>query len=104
MSRQLQELIASPGILGPAKVLVADTAFPVSGLCEGRIVTPYKEGEIERLPLASRLGARARSDAITSLRQAAEWGMGAACKVYRTLALPLPYNQEVRAVRLENIL
>lgn len=30
--------------------------------------------------------------------------MGAACKLYRTLTLPLPYNQDVRALRLDNIL
>jgi hypothetical protein len=43
------------------------------------------------------------SAAITSIRQAAEWGMGAVEKVYKRLQLDLPYNQKTRAQRLENI-
>ena len=43
------------------------------------------------------------TSAITSLRQAAEWGMGAVPKVYRHLDLPLPFDPSVRAVRLNNI-
>jgi hypothetical protein len=46
---------------------------------------------------------QAMSDSIPSLRQAAEWGMGEACKVYRQLMLPLPFNPQIRAKRLTNI-
>jgi hypothetical protein len=37
------------------------------------------------------------------MRQSAEWGMGAVERVYRQLLLPLPYNQYVRARRLETM-
>ncbi|ETV69601.1 hypothetical protein H257_14740 [Aphanomyces astaci] len=43
------------------------------------------------------------SDSITSLRQAAEWGMGSAVKVYRQLDLKLPYDPTLRGRRLQNI-
>lgn len=46
---------------------------------------------------------RVMSDCITSLRQAAEWGMGAVSKVYRQLLLPLPYDPDLRALRLNNM-
>jgi hypothetical protein len=83
--------------------VASDSAFPVSGRCAGRIVTPLKEGDLERHPLNCRLGMKAMSDCITSLRQAAEWGMGAVSKVYRLLLLPLPYNPELRSLRLNSM-
>ncbi|OQR97764.1 hypothetical protein ACHHYP_10059 [Achlya hypogyna] len=76
VSRKLQEKIAREGCK-----LCADTAFPVRGLVEGKIITPIKEGDIDRYHPACRLGVQALSDSITSLRQAAEWGMGAVDKV-----------------------
>ena len=43
------------------------------------------------------------SNAVISIRQAAEWGMRAVEKCFRRLSLPLPYNPEVRCQRLTNI-
>lgn len=103
MSRALQERLDDPRRGGPGMKIASDSAFPVSGRCAGRIVTLIKEGDSDRLPPECRLGMQAMSDSITSLRQAAEWGMGSSVKVYRQLALPLPYNPGVRGRRLVNI-
>jgi hypothetical protein len=40
---------------------------------------------------------------VTSVRQAAEWGMGAPSKVFRRLNMRLPFNPETRRLRLSNI-
>ncbi|ETV83051.1 hypothetical protein H257_04794 [Aphanomyces astaci] len=82
--------------------VVADSAFPVSGGLIGKIRTPLKDGDLERAP-ACRNGLLLMSNAITALRQAAEWGMGAVEQVYRQLLLPLPYNPEQQQMRLHNI-
>ncbi|KAF0728094.1 hypothetical protein Ae201684_013924 [Aphanomyces euteiches] len=103
MSRRLQEILSDPWRTGAGMKIASDSAFPVSGRCAGRIITPLKEGDLERHPHDCRLGMKAMSDSITSLRQAAEWGMGAVGKVYRQLLLPLPYNPAVRAMRLNSI-
>ncbi|ETV65885.1 hypothetical protein H257_17526 [Aphanomyces astaci] len=67
-------------------------------------VTPLMEGDIDRYPVECRLGLQTMSDCITSLRQAAEWGMGVSrFRVYRQLLLPLPYNPLKRRTRLDNI-
>eukprot|EP01038_Epipyxis_sp_PR26KG_P017879 gene17879-24991_t len=62
--------------------VLSDSAFPVSDEIAGIL---------------------ALSNAITSMRQSAEWGMGAVEKVYRQLLLPLPFDQDVRSRRLETI-
>ena len=103
MSRGLQDILANPNLCAPGKKIASDSAFPINGRCAGRIITPIKEGDLDRVAPDCRLGLQAMSDSITSLRQAAEWGMGAAVKVYRQLALPLPYNPHVRGRRLVNI-
>jgi hypothetical protein len=103
MSRALQLKLSDPAMVGPGMKLASDSAFPIRGDVEGRIVTPLKEGDLERVPPECRLAMQVMSDSITSLRQAAEWGMGAACKVYRQLSLPLPYNPQKRALRLTNV-
>ncbi|KAH9181972.1 hypothetical protein AeNC1_016051, partial [Aphanomyces euteiches] len=100
MSRPLQELLQRPGILAPGVCVAADSAFPVSDGNFGRIVTPLKKGDLERASTDCQEAMVIVSNAITSLRQAAEWGMGYCPKVYRTLMLPLPYNPQVRARRL----
>jgi hypothetical protein len=66
-------------------------------------MTPPKEGDLEKAPRGTRKQLAKLFSAITSLRQAAEWGMGAVEKVYRRLLIPLPYNQLVRQRRLEVI-
>jgi hypothetical protein len=103
MSRALQLKMCDPLLVGENMKLASDSAFPIRGDLEGKIITPLKEGDIDRVPPECRLGMQMMSDSITSLRQAAEWGMGAACKVYRQLMLPLPFNPECRAQRLTNI-
>jgi hypothetical protein len=44
------------------------------------------------------------SGAITSIRQAIEWGMGSVEKLFHRLALPLPPDKDKRKVRLGNLL
>ncbi|KAI9918662.1 hypothetical protein PsorP6_011808 [Peronosclerospora sorghi] len=60
----------------------ADSAFTVSGDMTDRIVTPLKDGDLRRA--VSRGGdvyeIEASNVAVTSIRQAAEWGMGAPIK------------------------
>lgn len=69
----------------------------------GRILTPLKDGDLERIQPALRSAARTMNNAILSVRQAAEWGMGSVEKVYSRLLLPLPYDPEVRGMRLGNL-
>ncbi|KAE9345083.1 hypothetical protein PF008_g8917 [Phytophthora fragariae] len=68
----------------------------------GRIFTPLKDGDLERILLSLRVSARTLHNAITSVRRAAEWGMGGAPKVYSRLNLPLPYDPKLRGLRLDN--
>jgi len=60
-------------------------------------------GDLERTDRNLQNYAIAKSNAITAIRQAAEWGMGAVEKCYRRLLQPLPYNPQVRRKRLCNI-
>jgi hypothetical protein len=85
--------------------VLADSAFPVSGEMKGRIVTPLKLGDLERAVAAGGRAARIGTvnNAVVSIRQAAEWGMGAVEKCFRCLTVPLPYDAEVRRRRLLNI-
>ncbi|KAJ8575197.1 hypothetical protein ON010_g4016 [Phytophthora cinnamomi] len=83
--------------------VVADSAFPCSGHMTGRILTPLKEGDLGRLIPSVRESAQILSAAITSIRQAAEWGMGSVEKVYKRLLLPLPPDKSKRALRLDNL-
>lgn len=76
--------------------ILTDSAFPCSGKMFGRIMTPEKEGELERAPRNTRKILMALWGAITSMRQSAEWGMGAVSKVYRCLNRKLDANPIVR--------
>jgi hypothetical protein len=87
----------------PQHCVAADTAFPVSGRLTGRIISPLKEGELAEVPADCRLAVERHSLACTSIRQACEWGMEAVEKIYRKLLIPLPYNVQVRQIRLTNI-
>ncbi|KAG3091680.1 hypothetical protein PI125_g17355 [Phytophthora idaei] len=69
----------------------------------GRILTTLKDGDIDRLLPSVRRSARMLHSAITSVWQAAEWGMGSVEKVYHRLLLPLPYEPERRRLMLSNI-
>jgi hypothetical protein len=89
----LDEIICPDQNLG----VVADSAFPTTKEMRGRILTPLKDGELEKLDVSVQIGARAMNNAIISIRQAAEWGVGSLEKVYARLKLRLPYNQQLRA-------
>ena len=103
MSREIQERLLDPYFVADNHGIISDTAFPVGKDLVGRIMSPLKEEELERAHPEARAALLRRSQAITSLRQACEWGMGAVSKAYRQLLLPLPFNQKVRQLRLENI-
>ncbi|KAG1711902.1 hypothetical protein DVH05_009143 [Phytophthora capsici] len=87
----------------PRMNVVSDSAFPCSTVMAGRILTPFKDGDLERIEPSLRSSARTLHNAITSIRQAAEWGMGSIQKVYCRLNLPLPYDPELRGRRLNNL-
>ncbi|ETI43039.1 hypothetical protein F443_11933 [Phytophthora nicotianae P1569] len=87
----------------PRMNVVSDSAFPCSTEMTGRILTPLKEGGIERIQPGLRSAARTLHNAIISVRQAAEWGMGSIQKVYSRLNLPLPYDPELRGLRINNM-
>jgi len=87
----------------PGHGVVADSAFPVSGECYGRIMTCLKENDVENASPEARHGLILVGTQITSARQAAQWGMGAVEKVYRRLLLALPFNHIRRGLKLRNI-
>ncbi|EGZ05945.1 hypothetical protein PHYSODRAFT_533481, partial [Phytophthora sojae] len=102
-SRQLQEKLADLYFTVPGIGVAADSAFPVAREAIVKIVAPLKDGDVDQASAGCRLEMIALHNAITSLRQAAEWGMGSASKCYSRLLLPLPYNANKRHVRLDNI-
>ncbi|POM81384.1 Hypothetical protein PHPALM_652 [Phytophthora palmivora] len=103
-SLQFREKLLDPMLNPDSRYgVVADSAFPCSDEMVGRIMTPLKEGDLRRLVPSVRAVAQRKSGAITSIRQAAEWGMGSVEKVYHRLVHPLPYNVEKRKLRLDNL-
>jgi hypothetical protein len=103
MSIELQWILMDRSRMAPGACIVADSAFPVAAQLEGRIRTPLKDRDIEKFHPSLHAGLTIVSNAVTSLRQAAEWGMGCVPKVYRLLQLPLPFNQAIRGRRLSNM-
>ncbi|GLE06486.1 hypothetical protein PINS_up015733 [Pythium insidiosum] len=83
--------------------VVSDSTFPCSRQLEGRILTPLKDGDMEKIPPRAHVGAKLMNAAILRTRQAAEWGVGSIEKVYGGLRLPLPYDPSHRDLRLENL-
>ncbi|KAE8992639.1 hypothetical protein PR003_g5872 [Phytophthora rubi] len=83
--------------------VVSDSAFPCSSAMKGRNLTPLEDGDIDRLLPSVRRPARMLHNAITSVRQAAEWGMGSVEKEYHRLLLPLPYDPDRRRSFLSNV-
>jgi hypothetical protein len=69
----------------------------------GHIVSPLKEGELERMHPLLQPRAQKVSSELTRLRQACEWGMGSLQKPFQRLLNPLPWRDNVRAMRLFNI-
>ena len=61
-----------------------------------RIVTPLKDGDMERAVAGGdERSITTLNNAVSSIRQAAEWGMEAVEKVFRRLLLSLPFNPNV---------
>ena len=60
-SRVLQQKLADGRYTADGTGICADSAFPVSGDCFGRIVTPLKEGDLERASEECQLGMVALS-------------------------------------------
>jgi hypothetical protein len=104
-SLQFRELLRDPDLNpDPRYGIVAGSAFPCSAKKVGRIMTPLKDGDLGRLVPSIRPAALMMSGAITSIRQAIEWGMGSVEKLFHRLALPLPPDKDKRKVRLGNLL
>jgi hypothetical protein len=102
-SRELREILLNPAMTLQNYGIVADSAFPVSNAMHNRIVTPLKKGDLERAPARCRPAMMALSNAITSVRQAAEWGVGSMEKPFRRLLMPFPLDPEIRKRRIINI-
>jgi hypothetical protein len=81
--------------------VLSDSAFPVSGAMFGKIMTPMKDGELERAHPDARPALIQLSSAITTMRQSAEWGMGAVEKPYPRILEPLPFDQNIRGKRIK---
>lgn len=103
VSRDFQWKLCDPDLNLPQHGVLSDSAFPVSGDMFTRIYSPLKEGELDKYPIHLQANILKMSRAITSMRQSAEWGMGAVEKVYRRLLIRLPCNPVVRRIRLQVI-
>ncbi|KAI9913212.1 hypothetical protein PsorP6_005910 [Peronosclerospora sorghi] len=104
-SREFRQKLCDPFFTLKEHGVLSDSVFPVSGAMRGKIVTPLKRGDLER---AVRMGGneeaiRQINVAVTIIRQAAEWGMGAVGKAFPRLLNTLMWNPDVRRVRLDNI-
>ena len=78
-------------------------AFPVSNEMFGRILTPVKDGDIERSPPHLRGILSRISAACTSTCQSAEWGMGSVATTYRILERKLPSHHQKRGLMLNTL-
>jgi len=118
LARPLYKRLCDPALTPPQYALVADSAFPRKGLVEGKIITPFKVGDVYRSNISI-----ARQDAynteVVRARQGVEWGMHSVQSVFARLVVKLPYdpkytqrllklifrlfNLRVRRVRLNQI-
>ena len=103
ISRPFQEKLCDPERNLEGYGVLSDSAFPVAGQTFTRIITPMKDGELEKQPVDLRPAQARLNSAITSMRQAAEWGMGSVEKVYRRLLIRLPYDKNIRRRRLQTV-
>ena len=103
ISREFRDKLADDNRNVPGHGVLSDSAFPVSGDMFGRIMTPLKCGDLERSHPSARPALVRLSASITSMRQAAEWGMASVCKVYRVLYKRLSHDKNSRG-RLLTIL
>ncbi|KAI9895913.1 hypothetical protein PsorP6_018877 [Peronosclerospora sorghi] len=104
-SREFREKLLDPTATLQHIGVLDDTAFPVNGRMFGRIVTPLKDGDFLRAVAqgANEAEVERVNSAITSIRQAEEWGMGAVDRAFRRLLGLLPFDTVVRRRRLANI-
>jgi hypothetical protein len=56
MSRTFQLKLLDPDYNLPGHGVLADSAFPVSGLMKTKIMTPLKDGDLDRAPPELRYG------------------------------------------------
>ncbi|KAI9906993.1 hypothetical protein PsorP6_004382 [Peronosclerospora sorghi] len=104
-SREFREKLLDPTATLQHLGVLADVSFPVTRRMFGRIVTPLKDGALLRAVAqgANEAEVERVNSAITSIRQAAEWGMGVVDGVFRRLLGLLPFDPVVRRRRLANI-
>ncbi|KAI9909923.1 hypothetical protein PsorP6_010191 [Peronosclerospora sorghi] len=104
-SQEFREKLLDPTSTLQHLGVLADAAFPVTGSMFGRIVTPLKDGDLLRSVAQGTNEAEVKrvKSAITSIRQAAEWGIGVVDRVFRRLHGLLPFEPVVRRRRLANI-
>ena len=103
ISREFEVKLANDDKNVPGHGVLSDSAFPVSGDMFCRIMTPLECGDLERSHPSAQPALVRLSASITSMRQAAEWGMASVCKVYRVLDKRLSHDKESRG-RLLTIL
>lgn len=80
--------------------ILSDSAFPRNEQMKFKILSPLKESEVTLLSSEEK-EVRAQSRIITSIRQAAEWGMRTVQGVNARLTTNLPSDKEKRALLLE---
>lgn len=103
-SLQFREKLMDP-VLNPDSRygVVAESAFPCGVDMIVHIMTSLKDRALGGLVPSVRAAGQHTSGAITFVKQAAEWRMGSVEKVYPCLMHPLPYDQEKRKLRLDNL-
>ena len=77
--------------------IIADSAFPHTGEFEGRIITPLKTDELERINVADINDRRRYELSVKRVRVAVEWGNAGLKKVWRQLSLKLPFDEVYRS-------
>ena len=80
--------------------ILADTAFPRFGELEKKILTPLKRNQLSEDPVIRGIQMEGHRS-VTSVRQAAEWGMHAVQSVIARIQIRLHYNKHIRALILE---
>ncbi len=101
MSLPLQELLSNNEFVNEGFGLVSDSAFPA--MEGGKIISPLKENELQRVHPAARRAMLTLSNEILSLRQACEWGVGSIEKVWRQFQIPMPLSPHLRNLRMQNM-
>jgi len=96
IAHPLRELMCDQQKTPSPFAIVADTAFPRTKDLLGRIITPLKDDELGSFSLQDLPARLAMSRSVTSLRQAAEWGMRGLQGPFARLTIPLPTDAAKR--------